>query len=90
MEPTLSAGDLAVYARRGPMCRQGDLVLFEHGGGLVVHRVAGVQRDGSMRTRGDANDSLDPEPVPSEDVRGKVVVVIPAGKLASRLAASLD
>lgn len=90
MEPALYAGDLAVYARRGQPCRRGDLVLFEHDGGLVVHRVAGVQRDGSLRTRGDANEALDSLPVDEDAVRGKVVLVLPMGRIASRLADDSD
>ncbi|MRR11615.1 signal peptidase I, partial [bacterium] len=58
MEPALSPGDLALYRRTAPDLRRGDLVLFEHEGGLVVHRVAGVQRNGALRTRGDANTTL--------------------------------
>lgn len=90
MEPALFAGDLAIYARRGITCRRGDLVLFEHDGGLVVHRVAGTQRDGSLRTRGDANESLDALPVEEDAVRGKVVLVLPMGRVASRLAEGSD
>ena len=90
MEPALIAGDLVVYRRSEPDLRRGDLVLFEHEGGLVVHRVAGVQRNGALRTRGDANDALDALPVEPDAVRGEVVLVVPAGRAASRLAACLD
>ena len=89
MEPTLSAGDIVVYRRTATHLARGDLVLFDHGGSLVVHRVAGVQRDGSLRTRGDANESLDVLPVAPEAVRGQVVVVVPAGRFTSEVAARL-
>lgn len=90
MEPTLGPGDIAIYRRHAPATVKGDLVLFEHDGDLVVHRVAGVQNDGSLRTRGDANDALDVQPVAERCVRGHVVLVIPSGQAAGRLAALLD
>lgn len=86
MEPALFAGDLVVYRRNAPRPARGEMVLFEHDGGLVVHRVAGVDREGGLRTRGDANDSLDAEPVAADDVRGIVVAVVPTGRAMARLA----
>jgi len=87
MEPAVSAGDFVVYRRVAIGPDQGDLVVFEHGGTLVVHRVAGLLRDGSIRTRGDANRFADMLPVEETAVRGEVVLVLPSGALASRLAA---
>lgn len=86
MEPALSPGDVIVYRRIGAHIEQREMVVFEHRGTLVVHRVAGALRGGSLRTRGDANTTLDPAPVESDDVRGEVVLVLPSGKLAVRLA----
>lgn len=88
MEPTLCAGDLIVYRRVQITSDRGDLVIFRHGGTLVVHRVAATLRDGSLRTAGDANECLDAEPVQGDDVCGEVVAVVPAGRLAVRLARS--
>lgn len=88
MEPALTAGDLIVYRRVAVTCDPGDLVVFRHGGTLVVHRVAQVLRSGSIRTAGDANETLDAEPVDGDDVCGEVVAVLPAGRLATRLARS--
>jgi len=90
MEPALSPGDLIVYRRVGVVPKRGDLVVFEHGGTLVVHRVAGQLRDGALRTRGDANRTLDVDPVVSADVRGQVLLVVPAGRLVRRLAGPGD
>jgi signal peptidase I len=88
MQPALDAGDVIVYRRYGAAPRAGELVVFEHRGGLVVHRVAAVMRDGRLRTRGDANSSLDGEPVDADSVRGTVALVVPSGRLVSRLVAS--
>lgn len=90
MEPALFAGDVVIYRRNAPHPARGELVLFNHDGGLVVHRVAGIDREGCLRTRGDANDSLDTEPVTADDVRGIVVVVVPTGRVMARLAARLE
>ncbi|MHB1323822.1 MAG: signal peptidase I [Coriobacteriia bacterium] len=89
MEPTLTPGDIAVYRRDVPEVVRGELVVFEHDGTLVLHRVAGVLNDGSIRTRGDANESLDAVPVVDHKVRGRVVLVLPTGRGAQRLAALL-
>lgn len=90
MEPALSAGDLIVYRRLGAVPRRGDLVVFSHGGELVVHRVAGVLRDGALRTRGDANESVDHDRVGAGAVRGVVTFAVPSGRWVSDLAALVD
>lgn len=90
MEPALSPGDIVVYRRSAQHPARGEMVLFEHGGGLVVHRVAGVERHGDVRTRGDANSSLDAEAVAIDDIRGTVVVVVPTGRVIEGLAAWLE
>lgn len=90
MEPALSAGDVIIYQRARVSAGWDDLVVFEHRDSLVVHRVAGVLRDGSLRTKGDANRILDAEPVADGEVRGVVVLVVPFGKAALRLAALAD
>ena len=88
MAPAVSAGDFVVYRRVSPRLATGDLVVFERTGTLVVHRVAALLRDGGLRTRGDANRSLDALPVDAADVRGEVVLVVPTGAVVSRLAAT--
>lgn len=90
MEPALHAGDLIVYRRMGAVFGRGDMVVFEHDGTLVVHRVAGVLRDGALRTRGDANHVVDGEPVPASAVRGEVALTVPVGRLAASLAEAHD
>jgi signal peptidase I len=88
MAPAVRAGDVVLYRRVAPRLARGDLVVFEHGGTLVVHRVAGVLHGGRLRTRGDANGSIDPMAVEATDVRGEVVLVVPFGAVAARLAGS--
>ncbi|TDA31415.1 MAG: signal peptidase I [Hadesarchaea archaeon] len=55
----------------------GDVVVYRQGSKLRVHRILAVLENGAIFiTKGDANSSPDP-PIPFEDVRGKVVGVIP-------------
>ncbi|MRS13068.1 MAG: signal peptidase I [Actinobacteria bacterium] len=86
MEPALYPGDVIVYRRFGVVPEAGEMIVFEHDGGLVVHRVSGKLRDGSLRMRGDANATLDATPVAPDDVRGEVLLAVPSGKVATRLA----
>ncbi len=90
MKPSLHPGDLIVYRRIGHEPVRGDLVVFRHDGALVVHRVVRVADDGALTMRGDANGTSDSEPVDADDVRGTVLVVIPAGRVASRLVSAAD
>ena len=89
MEPALHPGDVIVYRRYGAAPRVGRLAVFEHNAALVVHRVIGVTTDGGLRTRGDANGTVDREPVMSDAVRGEVVFVVPSGRLAQYLAGAV-
>lgn len=90
MEPALYPGDLIVYRKGADTPNNGDLVVFEHRESLVVHRVAALLRDGTLKTRGDANESVDSEPVAAGDVRGEVLLILPAGRAVHALAARCD
>ena len=82
MEPELAPGDVVVYRRGGLLAGEGDIVLFdkEDWTGGVLHRVIGLEPDGSLRTQGDANAAADRDPVTRGAVRGVVVAVMPLGK----------
>lgn len=75
MEPALSVDDL-IIVRQADDYATGDVVVFQAGGTLVVHRI--IARDGdTVTTQGDANPVAD-EPIPIASIRGKVVASIPA------------
>lgn len=80
MAPALVSGDVCIAARRlAP--RQGDIVLYERDGDSpVLHRVIALDPNGDVRTAGDANKHIDRDPVPSQCVKGRVVVVFPLGR----------
>lgn len=84
MRPALTNGDLVLVARQRRPGR-GDIVLFRTPGrGPVLHRVTQVAPGGSLRTRGDANQFPDAEPVSAEFVKGTVVAVLPVGTAIER------
>ncbi|MBR5329417.1 MAG: signal peptidase I, partial [Firmicutes bacterium] len=70
MEPTFSQGDLLVVKETDEFA-EGDIVVYQDGIGLVVHRVVGFD-NGAVITRGDAN-SVNDEPVALTAVKGKVL-----------------
>jgi len=83
MRPALAHGDIAVVAR-GLTPSKGEIALLRSGPGFVLHRVRGVQDDGTFVTRGDANPVDDFVATSREDVRGEVVGVLPVGKMLER------
>lgn len=87
MRPALRPGDVVVFRRVGRAPSIGDVAVFEHDSTLVVHRVVGVTRGGALCTRGDANDGPDPGAVQPEQLRGRVVLVVPSGSVVEHLVA---
>lgn len=75
MEPALSVHDLIV-TRAQEGYAVGDVITFYSDGVLVTHRIVGREAN-DFRTQGDANNAEDVQPVPLEDVVGKVVLRIP-------------
>ncbi len=78
MEPALNRGDMVLLERVEPgEIRVGDVVTFTHQGVPVTHRVIEVLPDGSLRTKGDANEAPDPYTVSPDQVIGRVRYRIP-------------
>lgn len=79
MRPAVRVGDVAVY-RRGLSVGVGDVVVYgESASSRVVHRVASVDNGGAIRTQGDANATVDREPLPVSSVVGRVLFTVPTG-----------
>ncbi len=74
MEPELSAGDLVIVGDSGSV-EVGDVVVYQDGNVLVVHRVVEIDGD-VMVTKGDANNVAD-APMSVSAVRGEVLASIP-------------
>ena len=83
MEPEFSKGDL-IIVKESDNYNVNDIVVFQDGGSLVVHRI--ISMDGqSLTTKGDANNTAD-EPIDITAVKGKVLFFVPyAGDVVSFL-----
>ena len=75
MEPTLSTGDLSVVGEAEGY-EEGDVVVFQEGRMLVVHRIVALDGD-TVTTQGDANNVAD-APISLAAVKGRVLFHIPA------------
>ncbi|HEX8632064.1 MAG TPA: signal peptidase I [Catenuloplanes sp.] len=81
MMPRIAPGDVIVSQPvAAPAVTVGQIVLMSNParpGTLLMHRVVGRNPDGSLRTRGDANNVDDSTPVPAAMVRGLPRIRIP-------------
>lgn len=78
MEPTLRVNDV-IIVREKDSYQPGDIVVYQSGYELIVHRV--ISTDGqTLITQGDANNAADP-PVDISQVKGAVAVRIPKAGL---------
>lgn len=81
MAPALPVGAMAAVVTSGAVDPQpGDAVAFRlPSGHLVVHRLVEITADGTgLITRGDANATVDPWPVPRDRLVGAVAWQLPA------------
>lgn len=74
MEPEFSKGDLIVV-REAEGYAVGDIVVFQDGATLVVHRIIAIDGE-SVTTKGDANNSAD-DPITLDAIKAKVLFDIP-------------
>jgi signal peptidase len=82
MEPTLSVNDL-VIVRAAESYAEGDVVVYQSGSSLVIHRIVRVE-DEYVVTKGDANNTED-DPVSLSAVKGRMAFAIPFLGLPVRL-----
>lgn len=81
MEPELSAGDLIVVTEQDSY-DVNDVVVYQSGGILVVHRIISVDGD-VVITQGDSNNTPD-EPIQLSSVKGAVCFSLPmVGRMVS-------
>ena len=74
MEPALSVDDLVIVHEQSSYETE-DIVVYQDGGSLVVHRIKSIDGD-EIVTQGDANNTAD-DPISSSDIKGKAVANIP-------------
>ncbi len=75
MEPELSADDLVVICESDGEVAVDDIVVFQDGHTLVIHRVIAIDGD-TVITKGDANNLQD-DPIQRKDIKGVLVFSIP-------------
>jgi signal peptidase len=81
MTPTMEIGDIAIVISTDPTKIQvGDIIQYWQNGEMILHRVVDTYQAAGEKifvTQGDANNAPDPDPVLSNQIRGKLVLTIP-------------
>ncbi len=87
MSPTFEDGDLVVV-RRGDYA-VGDVIAFETGRGVVIHRIVGGSGEEGFVMQGDNKEAVDPWQPTGDDIVGEEFAVIPGGgRWAQRITGS--
>lgn len=82
MEPALAVGDVVLLDPPGAELAVGEVVTFRRSdGGLVTHRIVGIDGEGMLTTRGDANADPDARAVAPDDVVGIGGLAVPLAGL---------
>ena len=76
MKPTLNMGDVVIVGPVKGQIKPRDIISYERGGELVIHRVIEVE-DRNLQTKGDAVEDPDPWEVSLADVEGVFVFKVP-------------
>ena len=88
MEPAINVYDVVFVIKKDfNKLKKDDIITFYsnnplYGGRPITHRIVSVNDNGSLTVKGDANENVDGENIYSENVIGKVALIIPEfGKL---------
>jgi len=78
MVPELQIGDIAVVKNvEKSELKVGDVISFREGNTVTTHRISGILEDGKYKTKGDANNADDTNPVEYANIEGKLAFSIP-------------
>lgn len=80
MEPSIMTGDVIISKPQAEYTKNDVITYRDHGGRVVTHRILEVLEEGggeAYKTKGDANQDIDPVPIPKEEVIGEVQLAIP-------------
>ena len=75
MSPTISSASVVIV--EAGQYEVGQVVTFWRDNDRTTHRLVAVNDDGTLTTKGDANDTIDPFTVPEADVIGGVTAFVP-------------
>ena len=79
MEPTIKTND-AIITQKIDDPQEGDVIAFENGNMITVHRIVQVYTEGDNKmyqTKGDNNNAVDQGLVQRTQVKGKVIARLP-------------
>lgn len=85
MEPELSVDDIVIIKKTDDI-QINDIVVFESGNSLIIHRVISVD-DETIQTQGDANNAPD-ERISISSVKGELAFVISGAGVITHIARS--
>jgi signal peptidase len=75
MHPTIKDGEAILVEPANPaQIKRGDIILYRFERGVIAHRVKNIPSSDTFITRGDSSFT-DDQPVPLNDVLGRVVAV---------------
>lgn len=82
MNPKISKGDAVIIKKinKNTEIKQKDIIAYNSGGKIVVHRVVNINKSKdriTYTTKGDANNSKDPQDVKRKQIKGIVKLKIP-------------
>jgi len=81
MKPTMDVGDIAVIIPTPTDTIQiGDIIQYRSEGAMILHRVTDISQEGGPKlfvTRGDANPISDTGFITSQQIQGKLILIIP-------------
>ena len=77
MKPSFSAGSVVIVSpAETEQLGVGDIITYTAADTMITHRIVGIETDGFI-TRGDANNTDDPQAIAPDRVVGKVIFSVP-------------
>lgn len=85
MKPLIHPGDMVLISKMKNIedidnLKEGDIIQFKRGNILITHRIVEILNEKNVkqyRTKGDNNSVSDKQTVKPEDIKGRMISVIP-------------
>ncbi len=75
MADTIQIGDAVIVELTNDV-KENDIIVYKEDDNFITHRLIGIDENGKILTKGDANNSED-KPIESSQILGKVIYIIP-------------